>query len=166
MLFADVGDRRTYSLNIYGPVQKVSFDTMANLFAVSTIDQSYTDGGNTELMGIKDHNDEWNIAGHPNRIIHVEQKDLLVFAQLFDGCDNWKQAKLPVIHAKELTEVLEQFALCPKTYESLKNNIYGTRMWDETGAQKDGFIAKKEHFPNDRRKKYRFLRKVYRPNRI
>ncbi|WP_290734064.1 MULTISPECIES: hypothetical protein [unclassified Fibrobacter] len=149
MLFADVGDRRTYSLNIYGPVQKVSFDTMANLFAVSTIDQSYTDGGNTELMGIKDHNDEWNIVGHPNRIIHVEQKDLLVFAQLFDGCDNWKQAKLPVIHAKELTEVLEQFALCPKTYESLKNNIYGTRMWDETGAQKDGFIAKKEHFPND-----------------
>ena len=80
-------------------------------------------------------------------MIHVTEKELKLFAKLFDGSDNWGQARLPVLHARELVEVLERFADQPRTLGSLGDAVFTTEMWNETGAQKDGTIVRDVHFP-------------------
>lgn len=129
-----------------GPLM-VSFDTISNLYDAKSIVECYEGDASAPIPGIKDENGEWNIKGHPDRIIHVTKKELSVFAKLFDGSDEWKQARLPVLHAEELVEVLETFSKQQTTLESLDNELFSTECWHETNAQNDGTIERNVHFP-------------------
>lgn len=85
-----------------GGALMVSFDTISNLYDAKSIVECFEGDSTLPVPGIKDVNGEWNVQGHPARIIHVTKKELAVFAKLFDGSDNWKQAKLPVLHTRDL----------------------------------------------------------------
>jgi methylase of polypeptide subunit release factors len=146
-LFAEVDHHTTFSLNVYGGPLMVSFDTISNLYEVGTIEQCYDDSITGDVPGIKDENNGWNVNGHPDRVVHVRKKELLVFAKLFDNSNNWKGARLPAVHATTLLDVLERFALQPKTLGDMKEEIYTTEMWHETNAQNDSIIVRKVHFP-------------------
>lgn len=146
-LFAEVDHHTQFSLNVYGgPLPSVSFDTLANLYEVDTIEQCYDSSITGPVPGIKDENG-WCVKGHPDRVIHVGAKQLKLFAKLFDGSDEWKMARLPVLHTKQLVEVLECFAGQKKTLGSLEGDIYSTQLWDETNAQNAGSIKRDVHFP-------------------
>ena len=147
MLFPEVAHRAVFSLNIYSNVPSKGFDSISNLFSADTIDESYEKKSDRKLMGFKDDNDNWNVVGHPDRVIHVGQKELKLFAKLFDGSEQWKEARLPVLHARQLVEVLECFAEQEKTLGSLGDDIYSTQLWDETNAQNSGSIKRDVHFP-------------------
>ena len=147
MLFPDVAHRHIFSLNICCNQNGNGFDSISNLFDSKTIDECYDNDAKTKLMGFKDDAGNWNTVGHPDRIIHVTKKELTLFAKLFDGSDNWKRARLPVLHAKELIEVLERFAAQEKTLAGLGNEVFTCEMWHETNAQKDGTIVQNVHFP-------------------
>lgn len=69
----------------------------------------------------------------------------MIFANLFDGSDNWKQARLPAIYSKDLMDVLKLMARQKVTMSQCK--IYSSQIWDETNAQKDGTIRRNIHFP-------------------
>lgn len=125
----------------------VSFDTISNLYDAKSIVECYEGDATAPIPGIKDENGDWNVKGHPDRIIHVTKKELAVFAKLFDGSDEWKQARLPVLHAEELVEVLETFSKQQTTLESLDNELFSTECWHETNAQNDGTIERNVHFP-------------------
>ena len=129
-----------------GPLM-VSFDTISNLYDAKSIVECYEGDATATIPGIKDENGDWNVKGHPDRIIHVTKKELAVFAKLFDGNDEWKQARLPVLHAEELVEVLETFSKQQITLESLDNELFSTECWHETNAQNDGTIERNVHFP-------------------
>ena len=129
-----------------GPLM-VSFDTISNLYDAKSIVECYEGDATATVPGIKDENGDWNVKGHPDRIIHVTKKELAVFAKLFDGNDEWKQARLPVLHAEELVEVLETFSKQQITLESLDNELFSTECWHETNAQNDGTIERNVHFP-------------------
>lgn len=148
-LFEGTNDhgRMRFSLNVYNNLETNVFDTIANLFATSTLDECYDDSITGDIPGIKDENDNWNIHGHPDRIVHVGRSELELFAQLFDGSSEWKQARLPVLHATSLLEILKCFAKQENTIEKLGSNVTATVMWDETYAQRDGTTVKDEHFP-------------------
>ncbi|MDR3203475.1 MAG: class I SAM-dependent DNA methyltransferase, partial [Deltaproteobacteria bacterium] len=59
------------------------------------------------------------------------------------------QARLPAIHARELLKVLERFGSVGQTLGDLEGQVFSTVMWDETKAQKDGFIKRQVGFPKD-----------------
>ena len=146
-LFVEVDHHTVYSLNVYAAPRNAKFDSIANLYAVSTIEQCYEPSTSKKIPGIKDEGNSWNISGHPARIVHIERKELTLLARLFDGTDNWKQARLPVLHTQVFLDVLECFAN-QNTLGSDKNAIAYSEMWHETNAQNDGIICRKVHFPD------------------
>ena len=146
-LFEEVANRAIYSLNIYGNEKTDFFDSISNLFIADTIDESYQSDGKGLVGGIKDENDNWNVRGHLQRIIKTGKRELLLYAKLYDQSDEWKNARLPVLHASMLTEVLGIFADQEQTLVTLKDNFYSSVMWDETNAQNEGIIYRNVHFP-------------------
>ena len=77
-LFEGTNDhgRMKFSLNIYRNGQRsISFETISNLFSPSTIEASYDWDGLSTLEGIKDAQGNWNLKGHPDRILIAMQKN-------------------------------------------------------------------------------------------
>lgn len=144
-LFPEVHHHTQFSLNVYGGPLMVSFDTISNLYDAKSIVECYEGDSSMPIPKIKNTNGEWNVQGHPNRVISITKKELLIFANLFDGSDNWKQARLPAIYSKDLMDVLKLMARQKVTMSQCK--IYSSQIWDETNAQKDGTIRRNIHFP-------------------
>jgi type I restriction-modification system DNA methylase subunit len=146
-LFSEVDHHTQFSLNIYGKPHVPSFDSISNLYDPCTIDKSYDgDNINAAIPNIKDSNDNWNITGHPKRIVHVNRRNLELFSSLLDD-KNWKEARLPHVHTQLLVDVL----LIIDEYEhSIKNDNLiemSTVMWDETKSLREKVIARREDFP-------------------
>ena len=148
-LFPEVDHHTTFSLNVYGGPQIVSFDTICNLYDASSIAECYEGETEAPIPGIKDENGEWEIKGHPNRVITIGESELRLFAKLFDNSDNWIQAKLPVMHAKILVDVLERFANQKVTLSDIRSKVFCAEMWHETNDQIAGTIKRDVHFPSD-----------------
>ena len=147
-LFAEVHHSTVYSLNIYSNRRDSIFDSISNLYAVETIEQCYL-GETLDIPGLKDNEGNWNRTGHAERIVKVGKKELAVFAELFDGSEDWESARLPVIHISSFIDVLECFRRQPLTIEKLGDDVFTTEMWHETNAQKDGVIERNVHFPEN-----------------
>lgn len=145
-LFPEVDHHTTFSLNVYGGPLMVSFDTISNLYDAKSIVECFEGDPTLPVPGIKDVNGEWNVQGHPNRVVSITKKELSIFANLFDGSDNWKQARLPAIYSKDLMDVLKLMAKQEVTMSQC--DVYSSQIWDETNAQKDGTICRDVHFPD------------------
>ncbi|MBV0934404.1 Eco57I restriction-modification methylase domain-containing protein [Marinobacterium weihaiense] len=157
-LFAEVHHATMYSVNVYGPVQeRVSFTHLANMFVPGSIDACFEHDGSGDVPGIKDEQEvdgkvkvSWNIKGHHDRLIQVHDHELALFAQLYDEAGTPSlQARLPALHARQLTNVLEKFAAQPRRLGDLKGEYFSTVMFDETYAQRDGTIKRATQFPQD-----------------
>lgn len=135
-------------MNVYNNSENTDFELISNLFAVETIEQCYDQSITGNIPGIKDDNGNRSVYGHPGRIVHVGQKELELFAKLFDGSEDWKQAKLPILHAQALIDVLFCFANQNKTLANISENVYCAEMWHETNNQVDGTIKRDVHFPD------------------
>lgn len=110
-LFAEVDHHMGFSLNVYCNKTSLNFDMIANLFSVSTIEESYSHANiGMVVPGIKDDKGNWNTQGHKDRIVCIGKSELKLFAKLFDGSNEWNKARLPIIHAKQFVEVLRQIA--------------------------------------------------------
>ena len=111
-LFEGTNDhgRMRFSLNVYSNIETPSFDAIANLFAPTTIDECYDNSIVGNIPGIKDEEGNWNVHGHPGRIIHVGKNELELFAILFDGNNNWETSRLPLIHAEPFIASLQCIA--------------------------------------------------------
>jgi hypothetical protein len=144
-----IPNRKTFSINIYGFSRQPSFIHLANLFHPKTVDDCFAHNGSEPVGGIKTLDNKWNMAGHRQRLILVDEKSLALFAQLYDETGTLAtQARLPALHSQQLASVLEKFAAAPKRLGDLKGEYYATVMWDETNAvKKDGTIRRDTSFP-------------------
>lgn len=158
-LFAEVDHHAKFSANVYGPYdERVHFNHLANLFIPQTADICFAHEGQGQVPGIKEEIEAdngavktvWNTNGHRDRIIVIGQHDLALFAQLYDeaGTDAL-EARLPALHARQLTSVLEKFAAQPRRLGDLKGQYLSLEMWHETNAQKDGTIERGTRFPGN-----------------
>ena len=146
-LFAEVGHRRPYSLNVYGAARDVpDFVSISNLYDPSTIDACLHGSSDTPVEGIKDAGGNWNIKGHPDRAIHIGEMELRTFAKLL-GDDDWRGARIPNVHAAQLVSVLETIALQPKTIDDLGDEVFTSQCWNETNSRKDGTLKDCVSFP-------------------
>ncbi|MCG3777054.1 MAG: hypothetical protein JW395_3930 [Nitrospira sp.] len=149
-LFAEIGNAKNFELSIYrGTVAEVGFDLISNIFHPSTIDACYGGQNFGAVPGIKNDNDEWELRGHPKRVVVVDTQLLSLFATLYDepGTPNLR-ARLAIVHAKEIVEVLQKFTLQARRISDLNEDYLPTVMWDEAGRQDDGTIKRATQFPS------------------
>lgn len=142
-LFAEVHDQTKYSVNIYGAKRPTpAFDQLANLFSPATVDACYQHNGTGDVGGIKTAGGKWNLAGHVQRIVRVDEAALAVFAQLYDEPNTpARRARLPALHAQTLNSVLAKLAAWPTRIGSLGQAVCPIDVvFDETQAQKLGLL--------------------------
>jgi hypothetical protein len=149
-LFAEVGHRSAFSINIYGyPVENISFLNIANLYTPETIDQCFSHDGNGSIPGLKNNKGKWDSTGHSKRLIYISKETLRLFSNLYDATDTPADAsRLPALHIEAFIGVLKKFTDKPKRLEDLKDEYIASEMWQETGAQKDGTIRRETRFPD------------------
>jgi len=150
-LFADVDHHNKFSINIFNnkSIKTIAFLNISNLFMPKTIDACYNASKTNLAGGIKTETGDWNLEGHKDRIININEKQLLLFAKLFDDNNtNHLCARLPSIHMQQILNVLARFANHPKKLCDIKKNYLATGMWHETNAQTDGTIRRETCFPN------------------
>ena len=140
-----IGHRVKYSINIYGEALVTPmFDNLANLFVPATVDACYQHDGQGLPNGIKNETGQWNTAGHRDRIVKVDEATLATFAKLYDEPGTPpRRARLPALHAGQLSSVLHKLALYPKRLADLGDDYVSTEMWHETMQQKDGTITRR-----------------------
>ncbi|NLJ28940.1 MAG: class I SAM-dependent DNA methyltransferase [Deltaproteobacteria bacterium] len=149
-LFSDVDHHAKFSINVYGECRsnRVGFSHIANLFIPATVDGCFEHYGNGPVPGIKDDANQWNVTGHAARILQVTDKELALFAGLYDTeGTSAMQARLPALHSRELVSVLQKFADQPRRLGDLQGEYFSTEMWHETNSQKDGTIRRETRFP-------------------
>jgi len=144
MLFP-IGHRVKYSINIYGPEQSApAFDQLANLFIPATVDACYQHDGSGLPDGIKNEGGQWNISGHLDRIVQIDDPALTTFALLYDEPGTpARRARLPAVHAGALNNVLAKLAAYPRRLADLGDDYVSTEMWHETMQQKDGTVSRR-----------------------
>ncbi|HCS97276.1 MAG TPA: restriction endonuclease subunit M [Lachnospiraceae bacterium] len=150
-LFQDVGNAMKYSLNVYGNILSEKFDAIFNLFDPRTIDDCYNESLKDEVVeGIKDSFGNWSTKGHPDRVVNIDQSVLKLFASLIDGTENWKEARMPTLHAKQILQVLQRFSEQTTIIDDIDGHMFVADLWNETTAQEEGFIVRNVHFPQNR----------------
>jgi len=144
-LFAEVHHLTKYSINIYGPVNETPFlINWPTYFPSSTVDACYAHEGQGEVGGYKTEQGHWNTAGHRDRIVKVDENALSTFAKLYDDLGTPPcRARLPALHAGQLSSVLGKLASYPKRFDELGDEFFLTVMFDETAAQKEGTINRR-----------------------
>ncbi len=153
MLFSEVHHRTKFSINIYGSARlPPEFDHIANLFVPATVDACYQHNGDNEVEGYTTSDGQRNVAGHAHKVVKVGTDALSVFAQLYDGPGTASlRARLPALHAQELTIVLRKLAKHPIRLRGLKGAYSQTPStnWHEHSSQRDGSIRRRS--PGDNR---------------
>lgn len=145
-LFNEVHHSRVFGLNVYSNSYKEYFESINNLFDVSTIDECYEKLSDS-CKGIKNEQGKWNTDGNTSRILRITTKELKVFARLFDSEKQWAQTKLLALHSKVLLSVVSKLAQQKNSMGSW-DDLYVFEMWNETNAQRDRIITRKISFPD------------------
>jgi hypothetical protein len=143
-LFAEVHNQTKFSINIYGPPRaQPAFDQLANLFSPATVDACYAHDGSGTVGGYKTEYGKWNTVGHADRTVRIGDAQLTVFAKLYDEPGTPpRRARLPALHAGQLSSVLAKLAACPRRLADIGGDYSSTEMWHETMQQHDGTIIR------------------------
>lgn len=147
-LFNDVDSRVIYAINIYaGNKIHVNFKSIANLYNPNTIDDCFNNDGNGNCGYIKNANGSLNKTGHKNRIITVDEKLLLLFAQTFENSNEWQSAKLQPLFSNQIIDIIDQFSKLDKFSSLKENEDFATLAgFNNTNSIRDGFF---EYIPNN-----------------
>lgn len=140
----EIGNARSYSLNIFSGTQNtdIHIEHIGTLFVPSTIDQCYSDAGLDRVPFIKDSNENWNTAGHKDRIIVLNNDVLLGWAKL--NSSNSQYPPLPNIYSNDLKNVVSKIA---HNSIPIKEYLDGTEflgggLIDETSGTSEKLISK------------------------
>lgn len=80
-------------------------------------------------------------------MITITKKDLKLFGQIFDELAKEYDARLPIIHSRQLLEILRDFEQVPSRLLDYETITCSNEMWHETNCSKNGLIRRKVHFP-------------------
>lgn len=140
-----------YGLNVYGQKdESVHFRNVSKLYHPSTLDESLTrKDASAPLPLERNEKGTWNLVGHPDRVVSVDDETLALFAALYDEeGTSPREARLPALFTSRfLSPILKAFQLSPV---KMTQEDYGvTVCWEGTGGQKAGIIKYKTQFPAD-----------------
>ena len=112
-LFSEVGDRKTFSINVYGKASSILFFSINNLFHPSTIDGCFVHDGNgfcggIKVFNLKTGNYDWNLSPHRDRIIEYKETELQSLANSIGNTTNWESTPLVSVQTKKAFEVFNK----------------------------------------------------------
>lgn len=144
----DIGNTRTFSINIYaGRRTSVEFVNVNTLFYPTTLEECFSRHDLDDDIPLeKDSKGRWNLAGHPQRIVHITDERLAAFAQAYDDAGTApRRARLPVLYIEKfLHPLLMRFVLCEEKMASIDYGV--SNGWPETDSQADGTIVRRTDF--------------------
>ncbi len=143
-LFEEVDHHAKYSINIYGVKKKDNIsEHIFNLFSPLTIGDCFQHNGVGEIPGIKDEDFNWNLEGHQSRVIEINHEVLQYFKEIFeDEKTPILHSRLLALHSREVFSVIRKLTKQKRKLGDLKDQYFATAMFDETYAQRDGYIEK------------------------
>lgn len=145
-LFPEVHHATEFSINVYCNKTSNCFETIANLFEPTTIDDCYSVNENI-VFGKRTADGKWNTKGSLPRCVKVGKAELELFAKIFGDSDSSLEVALPSIQSNHIVDVLKCFANQNSTLKSIEKDWYSNGMWHETNAQGDGTIQRNVRFP-------------------
>jgi hypothetical protein len=144
-LFAEIDAHTKFSVNVYAATHAPRFVHMANLFHPSTIRASHAHWGQGPVPGIKNNDNEWDTAGHRDRIIEISIAELALFASLYDEEGTpAEEARLPALHARTMIPTLQRFE-CSTKLGQIEH--FPSRHLHESGDVREGIIRRFTNFP-------------------
>ena len=148
-LFADVGNTKKFEISILNNQKNnIDFYAISNLFHPSTIDQCFINRS-TEILGIRDDNNNWEIRGNRSRLININNDTLKIYSELFEPGASFEEATMANIHSVELNTVLLKFNSQKTKLRNINNDIIATIMLDETKAKRDGIVIRRPNYVSD-----------------
>jgi hypothetical protein len=151
MLFPEVDHQRPYSFSITtaAPVNRIEGWTIANALHPRTIDESFAHDGIGPVPGIKTGEGQWDLRGHRSRLVPIDEETLAVFARLYDEPGTPAlEARLPVVHSREILNVLRRFADAPSVAGQDGIKMVSEHL-HESRQQADGTIRRDVRFPKN-----------------
>ena len=158
-LFHGLNDhgRMRFETCVYGPVATtVQFTAIANLYSPQTIDVSVDSRREAATVGsavpgIKDSKGDWDVSGHPHRVLEINSEALALFASLYDPPGTPPlQACLPSLHTREFLSVLRKLDEARKkaSVADVNERVFTTpsTCWHETAAVEAGLIRRSSGF--------------------
>ena len=89
---------------------------------------------------------KWETRGHVRRIVTITERELALFAKLFEDADTPAlAARLPQVHSQEILHVLERFAAVERRLGDLQGEYLATEMFHESNSQRDGIITRQDN---------------------
>lgn len=146
MLFKEIGHPNIYSLNVYGNPRSLTenkFESISNLFDPITIDECYSKADGI-AEGLKDSEGNWNLHGHPDRIVHYGESELKILASLSDEEEDCLEAKLLSLHTQQLLDTVKLFSEYKTAYKNI--DAVMSEMWHETYSVEDGTLSETVSF--------------------
>lgn len=145
-LFPEVGNRRRYSINIFGEERKhANFLLICNLFTPATIEATISHDGSGIVGGYKTSDGKWNTVGHADRMIQIDDDKLSTFASFYDKQGTpARKARLPSLHAGTLLSVIDKLAKFSTKLSIEARPYFSSVMFDETYAKHDGTMVRNE----------------------
>jgi hypothetical protein len=146
-LFSDVANREQYSINIYkGRDEPISFKVINNLFLPQTIDECFAHDGIGEVPGLKNNAEKWEVRGHKDRIIQVDEDVLKAFSSILEGPSalDWDSTRMPSPHSKAVMSVLLKLGNATNRFGGMVKNYLMDSMWHETADVKTTRVIKRD----------------------
>ena len=144
-LFADVGHTREFSINVFrGAIGAPHFRHISNLFHPQTILRCNDPSSQSlPVPGIRNEDDDWEIAGHINRILVLTEKELKVFRDVLEkDYAPIRHARLPRVHAKEILAVAKKASEDVEVLADHEGEYTSTVLFDEDVGQRENLVTK------------------------
>ena len=136
-LFQDVDHHTRFAICVYrGANADVRFAMLANLFGVETVADCLTHDGAGPVPGIKNAQGQWQLKGHRDRVIHVDESTLVRLGSILDRGQPPATCRLPLLHSRALAESLIKITSQPHRLGDLKGEYLQDSMWHETSDRK------------------------------
>lgn len=129
----------TYGIHVYGSRRECpEFRMAASLYHPDTVARSEVHDGSGEVPGLKDSAGNWDTRPHAERIIHVDEDILKVWADILD------EPGTSPLHARMVypvnrasSRVLEKLSKAPRVREL---GLQYSSGWHETADRKRGYF--------------------------
>ena len=132
-MFADVHASKTYAISLFrGTPGSVRFHLISNLYDPATMEACLNHDGAGPVPGIKDASGNWELRGHRSRVIQVDETYLRQLGSVLDPSLSPLEARLPLLHARELADSLMKMTRIPQRLENLEGKYMQDPMWHET----------------------------------
>jgi len=124
--------------------EEVGFDYIANLYHPITINRCKNGNSVDPYPGMKDGDGSFNLKGHPDRLIRIDENILKQFSYLFDWEKEHLTVPLPKIHGELELQYIKSIGKSGSNFRNQMSSF--SKMFDEEKSPKLNFIKNTNSF--------------------